>query len=102
MDRVIRYQIDEKLKKLKVQLIKMGTTGLFALGLGVLIASNIDDKFEYNQDSIVTLSDQYQHDVDHKLGVQTKDILDMLSNYEAAYDNYKAGKGDEVSLRKNL
>ena len=97
-----QYDMNENFKKLKIKLVKVSTVGLFALGLGVMVASNTGDKFEYNQDSITTLSDQYQHHVDNKLGVETKDILDMLSSYEIAYDNYKEGKGDEVELRKEL
>ncbi len=95
-----RKKFVEEWTKLPIKLAKVGTAGLVGVGIIYLLASK--SKFEYNQDSFVNLSDQFENYIGYDLDIDKKNILDSLRDYEIAYDNYKASNGDEVTLRKEL
>lgn len=89
-------------------LVKIGIAGL-PFAATILVAHNADRPFEYDNSSSKTLSQQYEEEKNVDIPDEYEELINSLSAYEKAADDYEAIQGIEgidplieLETRRNL
>lgn len=89
-------------------LVKIGIAGL-PFAAAILVAHNADRSFEYDNSSSKTLSQQYEEEKNVDIPDEYEELINSLSAYEKAADDYEAIQGIEgidplieLETRRNL